>query len=89
MWDPDGNRYEMMNGGGWMVGFAVLALVLLLIAVAVVCANLFLHMSRKPHPLGTPAEGSPEARLVLDGRLARGEVTPEEYRSVRALLDGS
>ena len=75
MWDPDGNRYEMMIGGGWMVGFAVLALVLLLIAVAVVsptCSSTC-HASRTRsarRPRGAPRHdwssmgGSPVARSL-------------------------
>jgi putative membrane protein len=96
--DPDGHGYDMqhggygmMDGGGgsdWIVVASVLVLVLLLIALVAVLAHLFLHVTRGPGS-GTSVAGAsaPEARLVLDGRLARGEVSPEEYQSVRALLD--
>jgi uncharacterized membrane protein len=71
MTDPDGDRFDMMNdggyqmmgdGGGWVMGLVAAVLVLLLVALlaAVAC---------------------------LDGRLARGEVSPDDYRAVRALLD--
>lgn len=80
--------YQMMNGGdggGWLVAFAVLTLVLLLVALLAVLANLFLHVRR---PAGGSAGAAPgEARSVLDGRLARGEVSAEEYRTVRTMLD--
>lgn len=33
MWDDHGNRYDMMNGSGLMVGFGVLVLVLLGLAL--------------------------------------------------------
>ena len=87
MYGPDGTRYDMMNGGGgWMVGFAVLTLVLLAIAVMAVLANLFLHVShRRAVPVAHP-QPLPEARVVLDGRLARGDISVEEYRALRAVL---
>ncbi|CAN5156883.1 hypothetical protein BH09ACT12_BH09ACT12_13850 [soil metagenome] len=90
MYDPNGTRYDMMGGGGgWMVGFAVVTLVLLLIAVIGVAVSIYLHTSRttsasrrSPGAVGS----APEPRDLLDARLARGEVTPEEYRTVRSLL---
>jgi putative membrane protein len=35
-----------------------------------------------------PAAGPPAARLILDERLARGEIDVETYRSIRAELEG-
>lgn len=89
MYDPDGTPYRMMDGSGWMTGFAVVMMLLLLIAVIAVLANLFLHVStrRDAAPRTATALPAPEARVVLDARLARGEVAPEEYRNLRALLD--
>src|SRR6266700_5002585 len=45
---------------------------------------------------GGPERGGPErggrqpgdARAILDERLARGEIDPEEYRRLREVLDG-
>ncbi len=88
MWDDHGNRYDMMSGSGAWVGFGVLALVLLALLLVAVLANLYLHLgqrSRGATPSGTPAE--PEARRLLDRRLALGEITAEEYASVRAALE--
>ena len=84
MWDDHGNRYDMMDGSGAGMGFGVLVLVLLVLALVVVLANLYLHLSpRRENP--TPAE--PEARRLLDRRLALGEISAEEYASVRAALE--
>ncbi|MCY7401725.1 MAG: hypothetical protein LH477_12385 [Nocardioides sp.] len=102
MTDPDPydmmrrGDYQMMDGdgSGWLEGFAVLTLVLLLFALLAVLANLFLHVFRKPGPGRSAAEvagaevaAKDEPRSVLDSRLARGEVTAKEYRAVRTLLD--
>lgn len=38
-----------------------------------------------PAPPGPPAGGGP--RRILDERLARGEIEPEEYRRLRDLLE--
>lgn len=77
----------MMDGGqdtGWMVAFAVLALVLLALALVAVLTNLVLHVRR---PAGRAPDGEADATLLLDRRLARGEVSAEEYRTVRGLLE--
>lgn len=87
MWDNHENGYDMMNGSGAMMGFGVLVLVLLVLALVAVIANLYLHL--RPHRGDAAAQTitEPEARRLLDRRLALGEVTPEEYASVRAALD--
>lgn len=89
MWDDHGNQYEMMNGGGAMMGFGVLVLVLLVLALVAVVANLYFHLSPRRDATGAaatpPAER--EARRLLDRRLALGEISAEEYASVRAALE--
>lgn len=40
------------------------------------------NLTRKP---GTPDSGS-DARSILDQRLARGEISPEEYQRLRDLI---
>ncbi|VXC46695.1 hypothetical protein [Nocardioides sp. AX2bis] len=79
----------MMDGGGWMIGFGVLTLVLLLLALAAVATHLVLHATGRlgaGASSGSASHGT-DARTVLDARLARGEVSAEEYSSTRALLD--
>lgn len=94
MYDPNGNHYTMDGGGAWMVGFAILTTVLLLTAVLAILAHLYQHRSHghlaTHHPAGA-VPGGPvvpaDSRLVLDSRLAHGEVTIEEYWAVRSLID--
>ena len=89
-WHPghmmDGHRGNgMMDGGGWIM--MIFGVFLLLLTVA---AILWAFRATRPHPTDTDrAVGSTSgsARDVLDVRLARGEVTPEEYTATRALLD--
>jgi uncharacterized membrane protein len=95
-WGPgmmDGrDRGGMMDGGGaWVV--MVLCLVLLVALVGVV-TYLVVRASSAPAssgplavPPAPPAPAGPTPRDVLDHRLARGEVTPEEYSAARELLD--
>ncbi|MCY7402393.1 MAG: hypothetical protein LH477_15820 [Nocardioides sp.] len=88
MWDDQWNRNDMMNGGGATTAFAVVVLVLLVLALVAVLANLYLHVSpRRADTTVPPTDAEPEARRLLDRRLALGEVTPEEYATVRAALE--
>jgi hypothetical protein len=80
-----------MNGGFLLLGFCFLALVGIVLLVVLV-----LQPSRStpppppaawaPPPVGPPAVTP--ARAILDERLARGEITVEEYQRLRAALDG-
>ncbi len=76
-----------MDGGGWMIALGVISVVLLLVAVVVVVVNLYFHLSHRASLL-KPDKPASEARPILDQRLARGEISAEEYSSVRAILDG-
>ena len=63
-----------MGAGGWISMIVVWAVVVGLVLWAV--GRLF------------PAQVPRDPRALLDARLASGEITPEEYRSVRDELDG-
>ena len=86
-WGPD----RMMDGsyGGGMYGGAWLMLVVGLLVLVVVVTTILLATrlltTQQPGPAPTAAVGSP--RDLLDQRLARGEITPEEYRATRSLLE--
>jgi uncharacterized membrane protein len=74
----------MSDGGFWMM--VLVGLLLLVLAGTVI---LWMVKSAGSNPIDTgrsagPATGSP--RDVLDLRLARGEISPEEYGTTRTLL---
>lgn len=89
-WDPgtmmNGYRGDnMMDGGGWFM--MIFGLILLVLTVAAV---VWAFRASGSHPTDTsrgvgPVSGS--ARDVLDQRLARGEISPEDYSASRTLLD--
>jgi uncharacterized membrane protein len=89
-WDPD----DMMNGSygnGFMGGGAWMMLLVGLLLVVLLATTIFFVL--KAVELGHQetgrsadrAVGSP--RDVLDHRLARGEISHEEYAATRTLLD--
>jgi putative membrane protein len=74
------------NSGGWawwQAGLMWAGMIvfwgLLIWAVYALITNL----TRKPGP----GHHGDDARSILDGRLARGEISPEEYQRLRDLLD--
>jgi putative membrane protein len=73
-----GEHWAWWQGGLMWVGMLVFW-GLLIWAVYALITNL----TRKP---GTPDDGG-EARRILDQRLARGEISPEEYQRLRDLID--
>lgn len=89
-WGPDrmmnGSYGSGMYGGAWMmlvVGFLLLAVVVTTIVLVARLAGP--QQSPPPGATAAPSVGSP--RDILDQRLARGEITPEDYRATRALLE--
>ena len=80
----------MMWHGGWSgIDWVLMSLVMLvfwtLVAAGVVWA--IAELRRSGRPPSTPTESVPTARAILDERLARGDLTAEEYRSRRDLLN--
>lgn len=69
-----------LTGWGWFFG-ALLVIGLLLIVVVVV--RIVADGVRR----GGVADDRGSARRLLDGRYARGEISPEEYRQRRRALD--
>lgn len=80
-----GHGYGM--GWGWLIGL------LLLLAVAALVVLVVRSFTSAP-PGSTPHQGPPvaprsPARAIAEERLARGEISPDEYREiVRALDEG-
>jgi putative membrane protein len=89
-WD-DGH---MDSGWGFAMALGMLGVLVLLVAVVVVAV---VWATRSSHATGTPAAsptaGTPapgSAKQILDERLARGEIEPDEYRArLEALSSGS
>lgn len=80
MWD-----YEYCM---WWMWIPVLLLTLLIVAgivALIVLAVRSTGSSSRPHDT-RPAEVGP-ARRILDERLARGEITPEQYQELHSTLD--
>jgi len=87
-----GHGYGM--GWGWLVAFLAL---LALAALIVLVVRSFTAGAPPGTPPGAPPGPPPShgqlspprsnARAILDERLARGEVTPDEYREIRRALD--
>jgi putative membrane protein len=83
---------RMMNGSNGMTygGFWLMLLFGLLLLVLLGVAIYFVLRAANPRPVasGGPVERAAlSPREVLDLRLARGEISPEEYSVARPLLD--
>ncbi|MET0781042.1 MAG: SHOCT domain-containing protein [Microbacterium sp.] len=77
--------YGFDGGWGWMwVGGILLLLILAALIVLVVRA-----FSTAPSLGAGPAPKPPasSARQIIEERLARGEITPDEFRSLARALD--
>jgi uncharacterized membrane protein len=90
IWDPpDGGGWSMMGQGfTWaMAAVVILVLVTLVLLAGVVAAQLLRGSDRRPNRhLEPQRESEPEAVLKL--RLARGEISLEEFVKVRSAVTG-
>jgi putative membrane protein len=78
----------MMYGnfaGGWMWLGGIL-LLLILAALIVLIVRAFTSDTPSRGGGGRPPSGSP-ARQIMEERLARGEITPEEFRQLTRALE--
>jgi uncharacterized membrane protein len=64
--------------GGWMVLWLIVSL-----AVAALLVTLIVRVTSTAGRVG-----SGEAKRILDARLARGEIDPQDYRDRLALIGG-
>ena len=77
-------------GGEWIF----MAAAMLMFWTAVVTGALMISAKRRPHDESLPVPREPggteifrgDARSILDARLARGDMTPEEYQVRRDML---
>jgi uncharacterized membrane protein len=74
-----------MTAAGWVIAILWTVIILALIGGAVYWLVSELS-GRNPREAAAPGEGS--AREILDRRLAKGELTVEQYKELRATLDG-
>jgi uncharacterized membrane protein len=79
----------MMNGSGTMTygGLWMMLLIALVVAVLLGAAIYVALRAVNAQPQISAQPGAPSAREVLDLRLARGEISPEEYTAARPLLE--
>jgi putative membrane protein len=79
-------------GGGWawwQAGLMWLAMIAFWALLVWAVYALVTGATRRPGESGPGEPGQPgDARSILDGRLARGEIDAEEYQRLRDLLDG-
>ena len=88
-WDPDrmmNGSYggAMMGGGAWMMAIFGLLLLVLMGTAIFLAIKAVGSRHNDVGPVAGPASGSPGD--LLDLRLARGEISPEEYGTTRTLL---
>jgi putative membrane protein len=81
-WDSGGWPW-WQAGPMWLAVIAFWALLIWIVYALVI------GIARKPDQAGRKAPQAGTARRILDERLARGEIEPEEYRRLREALDGS
>jgi uncharacterized membrane protein len=74
-----------MTAAGWAIAILWTVIILALIAGAI--HWLVSELSRRS-PREAEATGEGSARAILDRRLAKGELTVEHYKELRATLDG-
>jgi putative membrane protein len=77
-------------GGGWawwQAGLMWLAVIAFLALLIWAVYALVTGITGKPDQAGRDAPRPSGARRILDERLARGEIEPEEYRRLREVLD--
>ena len=78
----------MFWDGGWgAAGWIFMSLMMVVFWVLVILAVVFAVRAMSGDRGRAPADDQVEARRILNERLARGELTEEEYTRRRQLLD--
>jgi putative membrane protein len=79
--------YGYGHGGGWPIWAAALTwLGMIVVAGLVVWALYLAFASVSRRTPGRPGADAPGPGQTLDGRLARGEIDPDEYQRLRVVL---
>ena len=74
------------NGGGWAWWQAGLMWAGMIVFWGLLIWSVYALITRLTRGPG-PGHGEDGARGILDRRLARGEISPEEYQRLRDLMD--
>ena len=80
------------DGGGlawWQAGLMWLAAIAFPALLIWIVYALVTGIFRQPDQAGRDTAQPRSAQRILDERLARGEIEPEDYRRLREALDGS
>jgi uncharacterized membrane protein len=85
-WDRMMNGSDGMTYGGIWLMFLVGLFLVVLLGLAIYIALRAVN-PQSPTTGRTVEPAAPSPREVLDLRLARGELSPEEYSTARPLLD--
>lgn len=81
--------YDMMMGGGWLVGLLMLVFGLLVVAGIVLLVVWAVRSSGQRDLHGTTlAKGPDEALAIARRRFASGEITKEQYEEIVHTLGG-
>ena len=75
---------------GWSWIWVLVAVLLIASIIVLVILLATRATSSPPHPPTEhrgPLPGRSNARAIAEERLARGEITPDEYREIRRALD--
>jgi uncharacterized membrane protein len=75
-----------MTAAGWAIAILWTVIILALIAGAIYW--LVSELSRRSNPREAAVTGEGSAREILDRRLAKGELTVDQYKELRGALDG-
>jgi uncharacterized membrane protein len=70
--------YDMMPVNGWWLGLEILGFILLAIFIIILYRNHLKHLAR--------VEGPPTALDIAKTRLAKGEISPEEFAAMKEHL---
>ena len=80
------------GGGGWAWWQAGLMWIVMIAFWALLIWAIYAlitNVTRRPGQPGSGGQPQPgDARRILDERLARGEIDPDEYRRLREVLEG-
>src|SRR5450830_618089 len=73
-----GRHYGMMPGNGWWLGLETVGFFLLILFLLLLYRNYMKHIAR--------IAGPPTALDIAKERLAKGEITPEEFAAMKEHL---